>query len=310
VCGHEVLSYGDSGDEKHWLFGYQESPAFLDISDWFNYDIPANSHDDCVNYPGLFYNILDYDCKNDVGSSLANTVWKDTEANHIYSQYLFEDSYRYTNIRLRLDAGSPIRRMWGCIKINTRGQINIERKFNIEVCGLEKVLKAHSAAPISGIYDMKETAADRAVDSYEVFFEPLAGYISKFSVDSEQCPIVKYELYERVSDEDSAGFAYERYDKFTNPEESPDGVTLVGDSGFEGLLVFTEKPFHYKNLYIRATTESELYPAYLPVNIKICGNETLTAKSREVEYIYMTQFEPRLERSNVSLSTYFTNSDP
>ena len=56
---------------------------------------------------------------------------------------------------------------------------------------------------------------------------------------------------------------------------------MLGDKGFEGLLVNTELPFHYKDLYIRAATENARFPAYLAVNVKICGSETITAKDKE-----------------------------
>jgi len=75
VCGHEVLSYGDSGDHKHWLYNYEQAPGHIDISDWFDYYIPWNSHDDCVNHDELFYTILDRNCEYDISGGHLNTIW-------------------------------------------------------------------------------------------------------------------------------------------------------------------------------------------------------------------------------------------
>jgi len=47
-------------------------------------------------------------------------------------------------------------------------------------------------------------------------------------------------------------------------------------------LISTEIPFYYEDLYIRATTESERYPAYLAINFKVCGNETISVKTKDV----------------------------
>jgi hypothetical protein len=72
------------------------------------------------------------------------------------------------------------------------------------------------------------------------------------------------------------------YFPFTNPPESPNALTIIGENGFGGLMVNTEFWFDYvKNydVYVRATTDSELFPAYIPINIKVCGNETLSTKS-------------------------------
>jgi hypothetical protein len=75
---------------------------------------------------------------------------------------------------------------------------------------------------------------------------------------------------------------------FENPEESPNAITINGEKGWGGLLVNTENWFYYENLFIRATTESERYPSYLAVKIKVCGNETMFAKTNEVEEIEVT----------------------
>ena len=88
----------------------------------------------------------------------------------------------------------PTSKIQGCIKINTRGQIQIQRQFRIEVCGGERVILKQGAASLVGIYKPKDTAKDRVKESYEFFFKPL-DYISKFKVDSEWCLIVEYALY-------------------------------------------------------------------------------------------------------------------
>ena len=117
---------------------------------------------------------------------------------------------------------------------------------------------------ITGIFKPKFTQEGRSEDSYEVFFEPNYNYIRKFIVDSEQCPIVEYKLYKKVRVTNATGFElggtrdfeYNTYEPFTNPSNSTNGVRLLGDNGFDGLLVSTEFPFEYKDLYIRAATQS------------------------------------------------------
>jgi len=52
--------------------------------------------------------------------------------------------------------------------------------------------------------------------------------------------------------------------------------------------VNTYKNFTY-DLYIRAATENENFPAYLPMTLKVCGFENITAKVNDPKEINMKQ---------------------
>lgn len=75
VCGNEKLTFGDEGsDLKHWVYNYREAPEYIDVSHWFNYEIPRDSHEECVDYPDLFYQLLDKNCEKEIGSSIGDGV--------------------------------------------------------------------------------------------------------------------------------------------------------------------------------------------------------------------------------------------
>ena len=82
-----------------------KAPTHIDISDWFDYVIPADSDDDCVDHEGLYLEILDFDCNKPlpvIYSPIRNpenipNIYLDSSKNDVFSKYYYNDGNRFTN---------------------------------------------------------------------------------------------------------------------------------------------------------------------------------------------------------------------
>jgi hypothetical protein len=187
--------------------------------------------------------------------------------------------------------------------------------FRIELCGGEVVSLKPGYKKIFKVWRPLTTGEDRYRDSYEYFLPPDL-YINEFEVNSVFCPITQFHIYRRKNlNPDPDGNKDYVYLPFTNPWTSPDGANLQEDYdntayiGDGGIITNTYKNYTYDDLFIRAATENANFPAYLPLVLKVCGFENITAVVNDPKEINMKRAMNYHYEERQSLLGYFKTSD-